>query len=152
MITTRIAKSSDVEWIFKECVSFSKTYQSKFDLTGDVPYAYAFLHNIVENHVVILSLKDGVRTGFIAGMAQPHHFNPKIKMLSELLWWVSPQYRGGGSGAKLFLEFVAYGKQNCDCITMTLEETTPISDASLAKRGFRLTEKAYLMECNQWPQ
>lgn len=148
MIITRRANISDLEWLLGECIAFSKTYQSKFSLAGDESYARGFLQNLIANHLVILSVKDGVRTGFIAGMVQQHHFNPSILMLSELLWWVSPEFRFGGSGAKLFLEFVNYGKEHCDCITMTLEETTPISDASLAKRGFRLTEKAYLMECN----
>ncbi len=148
MIETRAADISDIDWILGECIAFSKTYQSKFSLAGDEDYGRVFLKNIIENHIVILSVKDGVRTGFIAGMVQQHHFNPNILMLSELLWWVPPEFRLGGSGAKLFLEFVKYGKENCDCITMTLEETTPISDASLAKRGFRLTEKAYLLECN----
>ncbi len=149
MITTRIANSYDLEWLFKECVSFSNTYPSKFSFVGNESYAKEFLRNIVENHLVIIALSDGVRAGFIAGMVQPHHFNPDIIMLTELLWWVPVEFRMTGSGGKLFLEFMKYGKENCNCITFTLEETTPITDQALIKRGFKLTEKAYLLECER---
>lgn len=148
MITTRHANMSDLDWIFGECIAFSNAYQSKFSLAGNEAYGRVFVANLIQNHLVIVGLKDGELAGFIAGMVGPHHFNPDIKQLTELFWWVPPRSRMTGVGAKLFLEFVAFGKQNCDCITMTLENETQISDAALAKRGFKLTEKAYLLECN----
>ncbi len=148
MITTRLANSSDIDWLFEECKAFAKTYESKLNLASNEDYGRTSLGYLVENHLVVMSLKDGEPTGFIIGMKQPHHFNPDITMLSELFWWVKPEHRLGSSGAKLFKAFMDFGKQNCDCITFTLEETTPLSEKALTKRGFRLTEKAYFMEVN----
>jgi RimJ/RimL family protein N-acetyltransferase len=148
MITTRFANSSDLDWIFAECVAFSKAYEAKFSLAGNEAYGRSFISNLIENHLLLIGLKDGERAGFIGGLITPHHFNPDIKQLAELFWWVPEKFRGTAVGGKLFLEFVAFGKQHCDCITMTVENHTPITDESLAKRGFKLTEKAYLMECN----
>lgn len=147
MITTRPAFLSDLDWIFEECKTFAAHYGSKFNLAANESYGRNFISGLIENHYVLVAFKNDKPAGFIAGMITPHHFNPDIKQLAELFWWVPPQYRMSGVGAKLFLEFVAFGKANCDCITMTLEQDTGISDAALEKRGFKLTEKAYLMEC-----
>lgn len=148
MIIIRPAFLGDVEWLFEQCEAFAKFYGSKISLAGNPEYGKFFLTNLVENHFVRIAMNDDVRAGFIAGMITPHHFNPNIKQMAELLWWVREEHRGGGAGAKLFKNFVEYGKANCDWITFTLEENTPIGDAVLIKHGFRLTEKAYLMECN----
>lgn len=147
MITVRHADIRDLDWIFEECKAFAAAYPSKFNLSANEVYGHWFLKNLIENHLMLVAHKDGVPAGFICGIVQAHHFNPDLKQLAEIFWWVPPQYRMSGVGAKLFLEFVAFGKEHCDCITMTLEKDTPISDAALEKRGFKLTEKAYLMEC-----
>ncbi len=149
MVTTRIADISDFDWIYNECIDFSKTYPSKLSLTGNEEYAKFFIKNMLENkeaYVVIVSENDRKLTGFIAGMIAPHHFNPDIRVLSELFWWVPVKYRGTRAGALLLNQFMKFGEENCDWINFTLEETTPISDKALAKRGFKLTERAYLKE------
>lgn len=148
MITVRHAYLSDIDWLFDECKQFAGAYPSKYNLSENEAYGRQFLEAIIKDHLVLIGMKDGVRQGFIAGLVQPHHFNPNIKQLAELFWWVPEKYRMTGVGARLFLEFVAFGKSNCDVITMTMEKDTPISDAALEKRGFKLTEKAYLLECN----
>lgn len=148
MIEIRAAKISDVEWVFAECKEFSAAYPSKFSLAANEPHLIQFITNLVLNHLVLIAEKDGVKAGFISGFVYPHHFNPHIKQLSEVLWWVPPKFRMTGVGAKLFLGFVDYGKKNCDCVVMTIEKDTPLTDEALEKRGFKLTEKAYLLECN----
>lgn len=147
MITTRPAFASDVDWLFEQCEAFAKFYGSKISLAGNPDYGKAFLGGLVEKHFVRIGFKDSERAGFIAGMITPHHFNPDIKMLAELLWWVPEEFRNCGVGARLFKEFTEYGQTNCDWVTFTLEENSPVGDQVLLKRGFRLTEKAYLMEC-----
>jgi RimJ/RimL family protein N-acetyltransferase len=148
MINLRLATTEDTEWLFEQCEAFARFYGSKISLAGDPEYGKFFLNNLIEKHYVLIGEKDGDRAGFIAGMVTSHHFNPHIMQLAELLWWVREEHRNSGVGAKLFKAFVEYGKENCDWITFTLEENTPIGDAVLLKQGFRLTEKAYLMECN----
>jgi hypothetical protein len=147
MAETKRAKIADIEWLLEECIAFSKAYESKHDLCGNLPYAVKFLENLVNNHLVLICYDGEVKTGFIAGMIQPHHFNPDMLMLSELLWWVKKEHRGGLSGSKLLDDFIAVGKEHCQWITFTIEKGTQISDEPLLKRGFVMTEKAYLLEC-----
>jgi hypothetical protein len=145
----RQATINDLEWVLKEAENFSKFYGSKISLTADKVYAQKFLSNLIEHHVLFVSHKeDGALTGFIAGFMAPHHFNPAIKTLCELLWWVPEEFRGSRAGAMLLNKFIEYGKANCDWITFVLEDNTPISDKALIKRGFRMKEKSYLMEVN----
>ncbi len=146
MITTRPAFLGDVDWLLDQCDDFAKFYGSKVSLAGDRNYGRFFLTDLLEKHYVRIGMEGNSRAGFIAGMVTPHHFNPSITQLSELLWWVPEQFRSCGIGGLLFKEFVEYGKEHCNWITFTMEQNTPIGDGILVKAGFRLTEKAYLME------
>jgi len=147
MITVRRAEIFDINWLMGECMDFSDSYPSSISLMGDVAYAEKFLKNIVVNHLVYIAEVDGKPAGFIAGLIAPHHFNPDIMQLSELLWWVQEEHRSGGVGGALLRAFIDYGKLYCDFICLTVEATTPISDEKLSGMGFKLFEKAFLMEC-----
>lgn len=147
MFGFRRGMKHDVDWLFHQCVDFANFYGSKISLAGNPEYGKQFLANLIENHYVLCAFKDSTPAGFIAGMITPHHFNPRILQMTELLWWVPMQYRNTGIGMRLFEEFLEYGKENCDWVTFTLEHNSPIKDTFLLKRGFKLTEKAYLMEC-----
>ena len=147
MINLRPANDSDVEWLFLMCEDFAAFYQSKISLAGNRDYGILFLQDLVAKHYVRIALKDGHRVGFIAGFVSPHHFNPDIRQLAELLWWVMPEHRNSGAGAALFMDFVKFGETECDWISFTLENNSPVNDNFLIKRGFKATEKAYLKEC-----
>lgn len=148
MINVRRAYELECEWLYQECVEFAKKYPSRYNLAGNKEYALEFLKNLVSNHLVLIAESEAERLGFIAGLVSNHHFNPDIKTLIEMLWWVRPEHREKGAGALLFKEFINFGKENCDLITMTLEKESQVPDNYLEKHGFRLTEKAYLMECD----
>lgn len=148
MIELRKAEQTDVEWVFAQCEDFARFYGSKISLAGNPEYGKKFLADLIANHFVMIGLKDGARAGFIAGLVAPHHFNPDIIQMTELLWWVPEAYRNTGVGARLFQSFMDFGREHCNWIAFTLEEKSPVKDAFLLKRGFRVAEKAYVMECN----
>ncbi|MCA9339375.1 MAG: GNAT family N-acetyltransferase [Candidatus Saccharibacteria bacterium] len=145
-ITTRFATMDDESWILEQSAEFSKTYPTKLNLADNLPYMKLLFKNLIQEHVLIIAEMGSTRMGFIAGMKAPHHFNPDLKVLSELLWWVCPEFRGSRAGSALLEDFIAIGKDTCDWITFTIEEQTPISDKSLIKRGFKPTEQSYLLE------
>lgn len=144
----RLATVDDVEWMFECCKEFAAFYGSKISLAAKPEYGKQFLTEIVEKHFVRIGTRDGVRAGFIAGLVAPHHFNPDIIQLTELLWWVPPMYRHTGIGMQLFDSFMVFGEDHCDWVTFTLEDNSPIKDTFLLKRGFRMKERAYIKECN----
>lgn len=148
----RKAIDSDIDWLVEQAKEFAKFYGSTKLLVDDINFSKEYIAGIIKHHFFKIAEKDGVRLGFIAGLVVPHHFNPKIKMLHELLWWVPEIHRSTKAGSILLDDFIAYGKEHCDWITFTLEDNTPIDDSVLLRRGFRMKEKSYLLETNKWPR
>ena len=147
MIKLRPANNSDIEWLFLQCEDFAEFYKTKISLAGNKEYGLTFLAEVVEKHFVRIALRDGERVGFIAKLIAPHHFNPDIRQLSELLWWVQPEHRNTRVGMLLFKDFMKFGETECDQMSFVLEHHSPVKDQFLLKYGFRLQERAYLKEC-----
>ena len=141
----RRAEMLDIEWILKEAKEFADFYGSKIRLDDDIEHSKNLLFSLISNHLVLV-YDDGEKKGFIAGMITPHHFNPKIKVLCELLWWVGEKHRMSGAGKALLDAFIDFGKSNCDWITFTMEDKTPVKDSALLSRGFHFKEKTFLLE------
>jgi hypothetical protein len=132
----------------RELRDFSRFFGTRRELfPDDETYVHEALARLVSDHVVFVGEENAEAVGFIVGMIQPHIFNPAIRVLTELFWWVAPEHRQARVGGLLFLEFVKWGKANADWITMALEEKSPVSETSLTERGFRRWESSYLLEC-----
>jgi hypothetical protein len=146
-IKVRRAVDGDLEWLLTQLRAFSRFFDSKFDLFGEEDHARKVVTNMVENHVVFVA-EDSVKglLGFIAGYKATHPFNPKIRVLSENFWWVSEEHRGSRAALVLLNAFVEWGKANVDMICMALEAISPVNPDCLAKRGFKLQERAFTME------
>ena len=142
----RPATPQDVDWLMSRLERLSLFGLTKKKLFDDSDYTRAGLLNLIDRHVVFLAERDGQVVGFIGGYFVLHPFNPTVKMLSELFWWVDEEHRGCGAGAKLALAFVDHGKAHADWTVFGLSSNTPVKEASILKMGFHLHERCYLME------
>lgn len=123
-------------------------------LFEDTEYTRAGLRNLIDQHVVFVAEREeygedhkSTRTiGFIGGYFIHHPFNPTVKMLSELFWWVDEEYRGCGAGGKLLRQFIHVGQAAAHWIVFGLSTNTPVKESSLLKLGFKKSETSYLME------
>ena len=147
-IAVRRAVPTDIDWLVSELREFAEFFNSRHSLMGDEEYARTGLGEIINKHFCLVATKDDTPVGLVAAYQLPHPFNPKIRLLSEMFWWVSPGARGSGAGAKLLDALIEYGKANVDWITVAIEEKSPIKPENLEKRGFRLTERSFLLEVN----
>jgi hypothetical protein len=146
-IIVRPAQGDDIPWMMDQLQGFSEFFGTRLKLFPDTDTAQGILDTLIAKHVVLVSECDTELTGFIAGILGPHFFNPKILVLTELLWWVAETHRGGRSGALLFSEFMETGKRECaDWVVMTVEAKSPVNPHTLEKRGFHLQEQSYLLE------
>lgn len=146
-INVRRAQASDTDWLTQELRHFAAFMDTKLPLFGDEAYVKKALSIMLESHLVLIAESEtGKPMGFIGGMIIPHVFNPEIRLLSETFWWVAAEYRGSRAGLLLLNEFVAYGKEIADWVTVALEEKSPVDDRCLTRRGFRILEKNYLLE------
>jgi hypothetical protein len=148
-ISIRQAQLSDIDWLLQELEKFSNFYASKYKLfSTDEKYNRALITSIVQSHLVIVAYKEdtGEQVGFIAGTIAGHIYNPEIKTLSEMFWWVQEEHRLGRAGMLLLHAFIEYGKKNCQWVTMTIEDNSPINPDSLLRRGFKPKEVSFIME------
>lgn len=147
-ITTRRADAGDIPWLLIQLERFSSFQGTRLQLYGNQDVMIKGLTNLILNHFVLLAQHTEARVGFIAGVCTPHPFNPAITLAAEQFWWVMEPYRHSRAGLVLLNGFVDWAKSVADWITFGLEANSPVNDRTLTRRGFRLQERAYLMEVN----
>jgi hypothetical protein len=145
-ITVRRAATTDIAWLLGELKKFSSLIGTKIPMLPEGEQAKSILSYLVDTHVVLVAEKAGERLGFICGVITPHFLNPTIRVLAETFWWVAEEHRGSRAALLLFNAFVEHGKFHADWITMALEALSPVNESCLTKRGFKLQERAFLME------
>lgn len=150
-ISIRKAEPEDLDWLVAELRRFSVCFGTKLSLFPDDPdLARRSLNTILESHCLFVAVRTAVsgseRVGLIAGICGPHMFNPSIRVLTEIFWWVPPEHRMTRAGLLLLDAFIDWGETHADWIDFTLEERSPVNERCLTRQGFRLQEKHYLME------
>lgn len=142
----RLATIKDIPWLLGELRKFSEFIGTSRHVFGEESHVEIILTGLINDHVTLLSEKDGTPSGFIIGILGPHPFNPSIRLLSEQAWWVTPEYRGSRAGLMLLDAFLEQGRKFADWVTISTEAHSSISENHLAKRGLKLQEKSYLLE------
>ena len=146
-IVIRRANENDLDWLLSELKAFADFFGTgKILFPSKLTDAEALLKTWIAGQLMFMAERDGERLGFIAGMIHQHVFNPEIRCLTEMFWWVPEKHRGTRAGLMLINEFAKWGKDNVDWVLFTLEDNSPVNEKSLTKRGFKLKEKQYLLE------
>lgn len=144
----RRANINDIDWILNELKKFVAFYGSPRLFNFDIPdHNLEFITNVIDKHLFIIAEQNGSPVGFIAGLIHPHGFNPDLKCLSELFWWIPEEHRTSRAASLLLKSYIEFGR-GFDWVTMTIEDKSQLNEKSLLKRGFKLKEKTYLMENN----
>ena len=142
----RRATSDDVPWLCDALRAFAANYPAPVPLYADDAHVAALVGVLVRDQfVAIAETADHARVGLMAGLCQPHPFNPGLLVASELWWWVVPEARGTTAGGRLFRAFEQWAAaQGAGAIAMTLETTSPLADDALARRGYIPCERQFL--------
>jgi Acetyltransferase (GNAT) family len=153
MYRLRLADDTDIEWLLVELKKFSNFYgMEKYKLFDDETHCRSTLEMLIQRHLFVVATYNDpgtdneVGVGFICGFYINHHFNPKIKMMSEQFWWVAEEHRRSLVGAKLLRMFIDISKENVDVISLSLLSNSPVKEESFIKLGFKMTEKSFIME------
>lgn len=142
----RSAALNDLDWLCAELKKFDEFYGSEIKLYGEDEYVRSALTGMIDNDILLVAEQKGKRVGFIGGRVSSHFYNPKIKTLAQIFWWVIPSARNSRAAVALLNEFVEYGRKFFDHITLNLSIKTGIGERSLSKRGFKLVDRTFLME------
>lgn len=89
---------------------------------------------------------DDTIVGMLVGATNSPLFTKQVTAV-ELAWYMQPAYRDGRTALKLFDAFEKWAREKeCDFITMAdLPEVADLS-ALYERKGYKLTEKAYIKE------
>lgn len=142
----RQATNSDIPWIISELKAFSSFYGGKIPVFGNQEHMENLVETLIQTHVMLICDDNDTKLGFIGGFLGPHLFNPAIRVLTELCWWVPERHRGTKAGSLLLDAFQEFGKKHANWVTMTLEADSPVPEIILIKRGFTLKERNFYME------
>lgn len=129
-----------------ELKDFSTFFDTAMPVYHSDEHTMKGLKDLMDNHLMLLAEKDGDPKGFICGLINKHMFNPDIRTLTEIFWWVKMGERNTKAASYLIDSFVEWGKENVDWICFSIQQNTPIKPVSLVKRGFEFKEQAFLME------
>lgn len=141
----RPATAEDRDWMVEELRQFAAHAGGKHPLFVE-SYAREWVPRLIAEHFVRIAQATTGRAGLLVGLVGTHPLNPRIRTLSELFWWVCVRHRASRAALLLMNAFVLWGRAHADMIILSMEATSPIKESALARRGFRLQERAYCLE------
>jgi L-amino acid N-acyltransferase YncA len=143
VIAIREAQPSDVEKIVEMGRSFLLTgpYKDQLDNPEQATKLALSMMQDGSGHVLV-SEEDGEVTGVFAFLVYPHYFTGQLTSM-ELIWYVSPEARKGGTALKLLAEAERIAR-NCGVKRMQL--TAPTEEVGRLYRfcgGYKQIEVSY---------
>ena len=134
----------EAQTIIEESIRFAKTFPTKHSY---VPSRYTAQIALEQLDVVLVADVDGKIGGMIGGHVGQHQFNPAVRVLDELFWWVLPEHRNFGVGDALLNAFVEEGKKRkVHTIKICTMCHSQVPDSYVERNGFRFLEKTFIME------
>jgi len=148
----RNGTESDVPWLLGQLREFAAFFGSKYPLF-DEEHARAILPNFIANHLLLVAEDDaGSPAGFLGAYVMLHPFNPKIKTLAEVFWWVDRSRRGGRAALMLLDEYVRIGRATATWVTMALESRSPVNEDTLKSDKVQIERKTFVFTLKENPR
>lgn len=152
-VTVRTATTDDAPWILGSLRAFSAAYGTHRQLfPPSEEQARATLEGMMSNGAFFVALDaTGERQGFVGGVFFDHPFNPELRTLTELFWWVSPQHRARTNAAAALLDaFTAHGRTHAQWVTFThIVGKTGVRFEQMTRRGYHMQEFTFLLEVDR---
>ena len=110
-------------------------------------YINKLFHHVILCGGVALIAEDKDVAGMIIGVKDQNVWDPEIKVLRELVYWVEPAYRGTTAGYKLLLKYNKLAQelvdtQKINMYTMTKMVNSP--DLDFTRFGYKKTEEVWV--------
>ena len=104
-------------------------------------------HHVILGGGVALIAEDKDVAGIIIGVKDQNVWDPEVKVLRELVYWVEPKYRGSTAGYKLLLKYNKLAQELVDenkinMYTMTKMVNSP--DLDFTRFGYKKTEEVWV--------
>ena len=151
MLNVRKATIDDLP----QYVALAQEFHAASPMHGAIafdPEGYAsFFTNATQNPDIGLWLAeiDNKLVGITGAIYYPLYFSPTSNVVQELWWWLTPEARGTGAGAKMFNCIKSWAKEkNASAMFMiALEDDRAGKMEKLYRRaGFKPVERTFIKE------
>ncbi len=110
-------------------------------------YVNRLYHHIILGGGIALIAESDKPFGMIIGVKDHNIWDPELKVLRELVYWVEPEYRGTTAGYRLLKEYNKQAQQLVDenkikLYTMTKMVNSP--DLDFSRFGYKKTEEVWV--------
>ena len=98
--------------------------------------------------VVLIAEKEGVQIGMLIGCISPSLWSNEHLLLTEMAYWVEPEYRGGTAGYRLLAEYCEIGKkmkQEGRICNFMISKMSNSPDLQYQRFGFQKLEEFWVM-------
>jgi len=148
MMFLRAAHPGDIKWLIEQLKLFDEFTALKRPIFPSLEYAWEKLAQLMhdDNCIFIVACQADQPVGFIVGYLAPHIFNPERTLLTEMFWWVQPEFRNSRAGLILLEAFISFGEMRASSTIMTLESKSQVKPETLLKRGFTEFERNFILE------
>lgn len=137
----RLATNQDMKWIAEIASVRMLSEELNRPELVNLENIYSLVKKGVEEKTCFVVENEGELVGVLGSFLIRNLFNPKIKVLTEVFWYVLPEHRKSRAGYLLFKQFKDTADIIADESTMSLlPASSDLEFESLEKRGYRLEE------------
>lgn len=145
--SVRLARESDINWICNEAGFRMLTEEVGRPELVNPEQMLLLAEKGIREGTLIVGLSNDEPVGVIGGVLVNNLFNPAIKTLAELFWYVVPEYRKTKIGLLLLKAFEKVGKDLANEITFSiLLSNNDIKIETMEKLGYSLQEFGFQKE------
>lgn len=112
----------------------------------NIPNLYMLASTAAITETAFVMKIDGVSVGAIGGILSPTLFNPDMTILTEVFWYVLPEYRNTRAGLMLFNKYSERAEEVADEASFSLLTTSTVKKETLERKGFKFCEYAFRKE------
>jgi len=137
---------SDMEWFVETAAVRMLKEEVNRPEYVDIENLYVLASTGAISGTAFVVKKEGNPVGAIGGILSPHLFNPKMRMLTEVFWYVLPEYRNTRAGLLLLDAYSKKAEEVSDEASFSLLKTSTVKKETLERKGFEFREYAFCKE------
>lgn len=142
-LKVEILSDKDMEWFVEIAATRMLIEELKRPEYVDTENLYALASMGAMTETAFVVKQRDVPVGALGAIVVPNVYNPKLRNLVEMFWYVLPEYRKGRAGLMLLNAYNVKAAELGHETTLSLLPSSNINEKTLNKKGFRLVEYAY---------
>lgn len=137
----RLAKHEDLA----QCVEIGREFWEQTEY--ETPYypegVHGFCTGLIERGLMLVAEFESEIIGVAGILVSPFHFDPRLRVATEVFWYVRPGTRELGVGEAMLQAMEEIAKREGAVMFSMGTMYDPKADKMLEKRGYKLTERTY---------